>query len=128
MLALMLSAWAAGCQQQSRPGFDRIEAGMSSDEVRSILGAPSSTYRRELDEQGRLLRPERWQYGDTLSSFTTGLVFSDLPDDSVWVVVFDEDGTVLQVREPVQHDPRTDPDPRHRFQDPVDPAVPSRSR
>ncbi|MAJ47103.1 MAG: hypothetical protein CBC35_07550 [Planctomycetes bacterium TMED75] len=118
----------AGCQPQTRPGFSEIETGMSREQVRTLLGPPSSTFQRQTDQQGRLLRKERWQYGDNLSTFATGILYSDLPDDSVWAIFFDEDGRVILIQEPLPVDESLPSDPLHRFQDPVDPAIPSRSR
>ena len=118
----------ASCQPQARPGFNEVETGMSREQVRALLGPPSSTFQRQTDEQGRLLRSERWQYGDNLSTVATGILYSDLPDVSVYAIFFDEEGRVVLIQEPLPIDESSSSDPLHRFQDPVDPAIPSRSR
>ena len=117
-----------GCQRQSQPGFDLVESGMSREQVREILGTPSSTYGREVNSEGTLVRIERWQYGDNLSTFTTGVFFSDMPSEHVWSVCFDEEGRVLRVQEPQRIESREQMEFPSRFDDPVDPAIPSRSR
>ena len=116
------------CQQQSQPGFELVEPGMSREQVRGILGSPSSTYDREVDVGGDLLRSERWQYGDNLSTLATGVFFSDMPSESVWSVYFDEEGRVLRVQEPQRIESREQLEFPSRFDDPADPAIPSRSR
>ena len=127
-LVMLLSTGLAGCQKQAQPGFELVEPGMTRDQVRAILGAPSSTYARESDSQGALLRLERWQYGDNLSTFTTGVFFSDLPSDSVWVVFFDEEGRVAGTQEPDRSALQQPAGTPSMFEDPFDPTVPSRSR
>lgn len=101
---------------------------MSREQVREILGTPSSTYGREVNSEGTLVRIERWQYGDNLSTFTTGVFFSDMPSEHVWSVCFDEEGRVLRVQEPQRIESREQMEFPSRFDDPVDPAIPSRSR
>ena len=125
---VVLSTGLHGCQKQAQPGFELVEQGMTREQVRTILGAPSSTYDRESDSQGALLRLERWQYGDNLSTFTTGVFFSDLPSDSVWVVFFDEEGRVAGTREPDRSALQQSAGRPSMFEDPFDPAVPSRNR
>lgn len=80
--------------------FDQVRSGMSRDQVHELLGDPSSRYQREVDASGEVLRLERWQYGDSLSTLATGAVFSDLPDRRVWAVMFDDEGLVLMTQEP----------------------------
>ena len=118
----------AGGRSVSQPGFENIETGQTRSQVREILGRPSSTYTRVTEDDGTVIRLERWQYGDSMSTLATGLVFSDFPSDSVWSVFFDEDGRVVRVQ-------GLDPDAEERnsvqlrrMQDPIDPGVPSRSR
>ena len=100
-LAFLLMVTASGCQTVATPGFEKITPGMDQAEVRSILGAPSSTYDRLIGTDGVLVRFERWQYGDTPSTLATGMVFSDLPSDEVWAVFFDEKGLVIKAQSPV---------------------------
>ena len=126
-LFALLSTAFQGCQKQSQPGFGQVETGMTREQVRTILGAPSSSYDREVDSRGSLLRLERWQYGDNLSTFTTGVFFSDLPSDSVWVVFFDDEGRVVGTQEP-DRSALPPPGSPSMFEDPFDPPVPSRSR
>ncbi|MEE2682270.1 MAG: outer membrane protein assembly factor BamE [Planctomycetota bacterium] len=126
LLAVVFST--PGCQSQSRPGFETVEPGMSRQQVRDILGTPSSTYEREVDSQGAVLRVERWQYGDNLSTLATGILYSDLPSDSVWVVFFDEQGRVTAVQVPERSNLQESERDPALFEDPFDPAIPSRSR
>ena len=100
LLSALLLLALASCVSVDQVRFESVEIGMSKDQVREILGQPSSTYQRETDASGRMLRLERWQYGDTLSTLATGAVFSRHPDRHVWVVYFDADDQVLDVSEP----------------------------
>ncbi|MDG2030230.1 MAG: hypothetical protein P8J45_04415 [Phycisphaerales bacterium] len=93
---------------------------MSHDEVMEIIGTPSSTYTRKVDESGRVIRLERWQYGDVLSTLATSAVYSEHAPDRVWSVSFDEQGHVVQRHEP---DWSYQPDPSV-----VPSSIPSRSR
>jgi hypothetical protein len=86
LLSALLLLALASCVSVDKVRFESVEIGMSKDQVREILGQPSSTYQRETDASGRMLRLERWQYGDTLSTLATGAVFSRHPDRHVWVV------------------------------------------
>ncbi len=97
---LLLLGLLASCSTGHIDHFNEIEVGMSRAEVRGIIGNPSSTYERESETDGRLLRLERWQYGDNLSSLATGAVFSQFPDPHVWVVYFDASGLVIEVGTP----------------------------
>ena len=100
LLSALLLLTLTSCVSVDKVRFESVEIGMSKDQVREILGPPSSTYQRETDASGRMLRLERWQYGDTLSTLATGAVFSRHPDRHVWVVYFDADDQVLDVSEP----------------------------
>lgn len=129
LLAPLLLLWIAfGCQRQKQPGFDLVEPGMTQEQVRAVLGKPSSTFERTVDSNDQLLRVERWQYGDNLSTLMTGAFFSDMPSDSVWSVFFDEDGRVVRIQEPDFRSPREAPPAPSPFEDPINPAIPSRSR
>ena len=71
---------------------------MSKDQVRELLGAPSSTFAAQ--QEGGITLPERWQYGDTLSTLATGGMFPDHAPGRVWVVYFDDSGRVSSIRTP----------------------------
>ena len=90
----------ASCSMDKIDQFDAVQVGMTHTEVRETLGAPSSTFSREVDESGRVVRLERWQYGDTPGTIATGALFSEHPSRRVWVVYFDMEGRVMKVVEP----------------------------
>lgn len=96
LMLIMLTA----CSTEKIDRFSEVQNGMTSAEVREILGSPSSTYSREVDERGRVVRVERWQYGDTPGTLATGALFSEHPSNRVWAVYFDVDGKVMDVAEP----------------------------
>ena len=100
LLTTLLVLTLGSCVSVDKGRFDAVEIGMSKDQVRETLGQPSSTYQRQSDASGRVLRLERWQYGDTLSTLATGAVFSRHPDRHVWVVYFDVNDQVSNVSEP----------------------------
>ena len=99
-LVLPLMVIASACSTGKIDRFSEVHEGMSRDEVRGILGTPSSTFSREVDEHGRVVRLDRWQYGDTPGTFATGALFSDHPSNRVWAIYFDEQGKVIDVVEP----------------------------
>lgn len=100
--------------------FSEVKEGMSKEQVEAILGVPSSRFEREVDDQGRIFRLERWQYGDTPGTLATGALFSEHPSNRVWAVYFDDEGKVLDVAEP---------DWTPEQQEPVIPsAIPPRNR
>lgn len=99
-LALLASLMIGGCATDRIGGFEHVREGMTRDEVRALLGAPSSTFEREVDDDGVVIRLERWQYGDTPGTFVTGALWSEHPPDRVWAVFFDEAGCVSRVVEP----------------------------
>ena len=84
------------CSNQHVQEFHQVHQGMSKAEVRELLGTPSSTFAAY--QEGGIPIPERWQYGDTLSTMATGAVFPDLAPDNVWVVYFDENELVSATR------------------------------
>ena len=102
ILFLYLSSlvFLSACATSKIDRFSEVHEGMSQEEVRAILGNPSSTYTREVDERGRVVRLSRWQYGDSPGTLATGVLFSEHPSERVWAVYFDEDGKVLDVAEP----------------------------
>ena len=99
-ITLGFSLLLVSCSIDKIDQFDAVEVGMTHAEVRETLGAPSSMFSREVDDRGRVVRMERWQYGDTPSTLATGAVFSEHPSSRVWVVYFDDRGRVLEVAEP----------------------------
>jgi hypothetical protein len=90
----------AGCESpRYEINWNRLHAGMSRAEVESMLGQPSSTYVPPPADPNAVrprssARGERWQYGDTLSSFGTRAMFPDEADERAWCVFFGPDGTV----------------------------------
>lgn len=96
---LMLSP---GCTQRHEASFGGLEQGMTRDQVRELLGAPSTTFyaTEELRAEAGGAYRERWQYGDTISTRATGAMFPESAPDRVWVVFFDEEGRVDSFREP----------------------------
>ncbi|MEC7351570.1 MAG: outer membrane protein assembly factor BamE, partial [Planctomycetota bacterium] len=117
-----------GCRSVSQPGFDAVRPGQTRAEVRELMGRPSSTFERVTAADGSIIRLERWQYGDNASSMATGLVYPDLPSESVWAVFFDEDGRVVRVQAADLGAEARGREQLRRMQDPVQPGVPSRSR
>ena len=94
----------AGCESpRYETNWNRLHAGMSRSEVESMLGQPSSTYvpppaDPSADRRRSPARGERWQYGDTLSSFGTRAMFPDEADERAWCVFFGPDGKVTSFR------------------------------
>lgn len=100
-----------GCEAQRHEGnWNALRVGMTHDEVRAILGTPSSTYVPPApppDSAGGAapskippVRGERWQYGDNLSSLATRAMFPDEADERAWCVFFGPDGKVTGFRAP----------------------------
>ena len=104
LLALLMSLIAAlsSCSSQHIEGFHQAEKGMSKAQIRDLLGEPSSIYfdtdDQKMDAGGHW--PERWQYGDTLSTRATSALFPENAPDRVWVIYFDDQGTVTGTRTP----------------------------
>lgn len=105
LLLLLLMGFMAtlqSCSSQHVDRFHQAEIGMSKDQIRDLLGKPSSVYfdtdAKHMDAGGHW--PERWQYGDTLSTNATGALFPENAPDKVWVIYFDPDGTVSGTRVP----------------------------
>lgn len=104
--ALAAAALAlAGCEApQYESNWPRLKVGMTRPEVEGLLGRPSSVHapRKPTPKPGDTVAPapqgERWQYGDTLSSFATGAVFPDEADERAWCVFFSPDGKVIAFR------------------------------
>lgn len=99
---------------------------MSHADVEALLGSPSSRYvppppPPERSSASLGSRGERWQYGDSLSSFATRAVFPDEADERAWCVFFGPDGTVSGFRPPRWAAGFAEKDPRP----PARPAPPS---
>ena len=101
LLAAMLMCIPA-CSQRHEASFGGLKQGMTRDQVRELLGDPSTTFyaTEELRAEAGGAYRERWQYGDNLSTRATGAVFPESAPDRVWVVEFDEDGRVASFRPP----------------------------
>jgi hypothetical protein len=112
-----------GCQTPKyEMNWNRMRLGMTHDEVVGALGEPSSSY---LPPPAAVVKPgtpaghgvgaardERWQYGDTLSSFATRAVYPDEADERAWCVFFGLDGKVSGFRPPSWADAkRSEPTP-----------------
>ncbi len=103
--AAVLALALAGCETpQYETNWSRLTVGMTRPEVEGLLGRPSSVHapRKPTPKPGDTVAPapqgERWQYGDTLSSFATGAVFPDEADERAWCVLFGPDGKVTSYR------------------------------
>lgn len=80
---------------------------MSHEEVEVLLGKPSSTFKPRggsasatEDSRPRVEPPERWQYGDTLSSLGTRAMFPEEADERTYCVFFGPDGRVVRFQMP----------------------------
>jgi hypothetical protein len=102
--------------------WNRMHLGMTRDEVTGALGEPSSSYvpppaavvkpGTPSTQAPSPLRGERWQYGDTLSSFATRAVYPDEADERAWCVFFGPDGKVSGFQPPSWADAkRSEPTP-----------------
>ena len=88
--------------------WNRVQTGMTREQVAELLGEPSSRHRPKYSDEERLraatggvtLTAERWQYGDTLSSLATGALMPNEADERAWCVFFGPDGTVTDRRAP----------------------------
>ena len=123
-LFALLSTGFHGCQKQSQPGFGQVETGMTREQVRTILGAPSSSYDREVDSRGSLLRLERWQYGDNEHLHHRGLLLRPSQDSVGWSS--STTGRVVGTRNLIG--PRSRRRGVLHVRGSFDPPVPSRSR
>ena len=123
------TAFLAACQTPKyEMNWNRMRVGMSHEEVAGALGEPSSSY---IPPPAAVVKPgtpagrgpgpmrgERWQYGDTLSSFATRAVYPVEADERAWCVFFGPDGKVSGFRPPPWADAK-------RSRDPVEPAPPA---
>ena len=123
--AIVAATALMGCQApRYEMNWNRMRVGMTHDEVAGALGEPSSSYipppaavvkpGTPATHAPSPLRGERWQYGDTLSSFATRAVYPDEADERAWCVFFGPDGKVSGFRPPSWADAK-------RSRDPVDP-------
>ena len=98
-ILLLLSFLALlSCSSQHVQEFHLAHEGMSRSEVRELLGTPSSTF--TASKEDGIFTKERWQYGDTLSTHATGILFPVDAPGRVWVVYFDSNGRVSDIRKP----------------------------
>lgn len=88
---------ASCASQEVVDRFDRIQPGMTRDEVIGMLGKPSSG--RILTAARDGFEGERLQWGDSLSSLASSAVFEGDPARA-WSVVFDKDGKVIRAVPP----------------------------
>ena len=96
LLLLGLMALTA-CSNKHVQEFHQVHEGMSRSEVRELLGTPSSRFPASIEDD--ILIPERWQYGDTLSTHATGVLSPYDAPNRVWVVYFKDD-RVSSIQEP----------------------------
>lgn len=99
MLAAMVFV---GCETQHETNWGRLQQGMSKQEVEELLGAPSSRVDARRTGTDVAVAFDRWQYGDNLSTLATGVVFPGEAPDRVWAVYFDDDGEVIDFRQPLR--------------------------
>lgn len=92
----------AACEQQYRENWSRLQPGMTREQVESLLGEPSSRIAARREGLQIIVPFERWQYGDNLSTLATGALFPAEAPDRVWAVYFDDEGRVIDFREPIR--------------------------
>lgn len=90
-----------GCDVQYKDNWDRLERGMSKEQVEMLLGEPSSRIDAKRDGVEIIVPYDRWQYGDNLSTLATGALFPAEAPDRVWAVYFDENGRVIGYRQAI---------------------------
>ena len=93
---------APACAQRHEASFAGLQPGMTREQVRELLGPPSTTFydTEVLRAEAGGAYGERWQYGDTISTRATGAMFPESAPDRVWVVFFGPDGRVSSFRGP----------------------------
>lgn len=85
-----------------------LEPHVSGDgSVGQSVSAPQARSERPVGP----MRGERWQYGDTLSSFATRAVFPDEADERAWCVFFTPEGKVSGFRAPAWADAKRSREP-----------------
>ena len=109
MLVVLLATTGSGCSTPTSGGFASLSTGMTSEEVRGLLGEPSVRVPAERLGDEETIAGPRWQYGDNLSSVVTAATYPRTVPDDVWIVWFDPDGRVICWREPLGGDPRSRP-------------------
>jgi len=102
LLALFGLFLLAACEAQHETNWSHLQQGMSKDEVTQLLGEPSSRVDARRQGNDIVVAFDRWQYGDNLSTIATGVVFPGEAPDRVWAVYFDEDGRVIDFRQPIR--------------------------
>ena len=77
---------APACAQRHEASFAGLQPGMTREQVRELLGPPSTTFydTEVLRAEAGGAYGERWQYGDTISTRATGACFRSA--HRVWVV------------------------------------------
>ncbi len=99
--AIAACALICSCQSPRQGSFEQLHNGMDQSKVIALLGEPSSKYPAQLNANGSIDVPARWQYGDNLSSLASSAMFQDQPPpDRVWVVYFDASGAVSGWQKP----------------------------
>jgi len=103
LLAALVALALPGCTHQHEGAFPSLHNGMTRQQVRELLGEPSTTFYESEQSRAELENAyqERWQYGDNFSTRATGAFFPENAPDRVWVVYFDADGLVSGFREPM---------------------------
>ena len=103
---LLLTVLLAGCRAPEGRSFSRVHRGMSEDEVIELLGPPSSQWSAPPPRPGDPPPnwANRWHYGDTLSTTASAALGQDIAPDEVWVVTFDDSGSVIDYRPPIPAD------------------------
>lgn len=97
----MITACAS---DQTVDNFDRVQDGMSMDEVHETIGSPSSTWKMNEQEHG--FDGERHQWGDNVSSVATSAMYRDSTPERVYSVTFDKNGQVVSKSYPLWAQPK----------------------
>lgn len=106
MALALAGALLAGCAPpQYEENWSRLSVGMTQEQVEATLGKPSSTFaptiaRGEAAAVGTAR--VRWQYGDSLSSLGTRVLFPEEADERAWCVFFGADGRVTEFERPLR--------------------------
>ena len=100
LIAALSAPLAFGCNTPTASQFAAVRPGMTEAEVEDLLGRPTSTRVVPEDRRDVLGYSQRWMYGDSLSSLATNALFTEGPDERVFVVLFDAQGRVLRTQVP----------------------------
>lgn len=103
ILITLMALIPCGCSQPHEGAFHSLHNGMTRQQVRELLGEPSTTFYETEKSRGEVdnVYEERWQYGDNFSTRATGAIFPENAPDRVWVIYFDAQGRVSGFREPL---------------------------